>query len=326
MPSDSTQPFGVLLMAYGSPGSLDEVEGYYTHVRGGRAPSPEQLEAVRERYARIGGSTPLLAISQGQAEALAERLEADAPGRYRVYLGMRHWHPHLADTVRQMVADGISEAVGIVLAPHDSRISVGGYIEMVEQAISTLPSEPGQPALIRFRYVRTWHDEPHYLAGLAERVQAASEREFAPAEQQTLHVIFTAHSLPERVLQWQDPYPEELRRTATHVAGLLGLPAERWSFAYQSAGRTPEPWLGPEIRETITRLAKEGRRHLLICPVGFIADNLEILYDIDIECQDVAKELGVHLARIEMLNTSPHVIAALEAITLAATRDMQPAT
>lgn len=326
MSSDSA-PVGVLLMAYGSPDTLAEVEPYYTDVRGGHPPTPAQLEAVRERYERIGGSTPLLAISRAQAAGVSEWLEVAAPGRYRVYLGMRHWHPFIADTVKQMAADGITRAVAIALAPHDSRISIGGYIDAVEKALRMVEGASESDRVIAFEYVRSWHDEPHYLDGLAARVREAIEREYAPAERDDVKVIFSAHSLPERILEWQDPYPAQLQETAASVAARLNLPTDRWTFAFQSAGRTPEPWLGPDIREVITRLASEGNRHILICPVGFISDNLEILYDIDVECQDVARQQGVHVARIEMLNDSPALIAALATVALAATHDDEhPAT
>jgi ferrochelatase len=321
-------PVGVLLMAYGSPNSLDEVLPYYTDVRGGRPPTAEQLAVVYDHYARIGGPTGLLAISQAQASALQARLNADAPGAYRVYLGMRHWRPYIADTVRQMAKDGVRQAVAIALAPQDSRISVGGYIASVEKALDALAqerspqtdvSEAPAPA-IRFSFVRSWHDEPHFLRLLAERVAVTRERAFSPAEHDAVHVIFSAHSLPERITTWNDPYPTELRATVAGVAQRLGLDEAHWTFAYQSAGRTSEPWLGPSIQEVLPRLIARGVHSALVCPVGFISDNLEILYDLDIELRDQAQRQGLHLERIPMPNADPLLIEALANVTLRATR------
>ncbi len=317
-------------MAYGSPNTLDEVLPYYTDVRGGHAPSPEHLAVVYDHYARVGGSTGLLAISEAQVAALQARLDDAAPGTYRVYLGMRHWHPFIADTVRRMAADGIREAVGITLAPHDSRISVGGYIASVEKALTALAQdEPNTqqtdattepPPAIHFSYVRSWHVEPHFLQLLAERITAVREQKFSPEQRNAVHVIFSAHSLPERVLAWNDPYPAQLRETVAGVTRLLGIAEPQWTFAYQSAGRTAEPWLGPSIQETISLLAERGVKAVLVCPIGFISDNLEILYDIDIDCRELAERAGIHLERIAMPNADPLLIEALANTTQQATR------
>lgn len=314
-------PVGVLLMAYGSPNSLDEVLPYYTDVRGGHAPSAEQLAVVYDHYARIGGPTGLLAISEAQAAALQARLDVAAPGVYRVYLGMRHWRPFIADTVRQMAADGVREVVAIALAPQDSRISVGGYIASVEKALDTLAREggaetaAGETPAIRFSFVRSWHDEPHFIQLLAERVSEARERAFSPEERDAVQIIFSAHSLPERITTWNDPYPAELRATVDGVTRRLGLDEAQWTFAYQSAGRTPEPWLGPSILEIIPDLVTRGVRAALVCPVGFVADNLEILYDLDIELRDLAARQNLHLERIAMPNADPLLIEALASVT-----------
>lgn len=319
MSIEAQAPLGVLLMAYGSPNTLDEVLPYYTDVRGGHAPAPEHLAVVYDHYARVGGATGLLAISEAQVAALQSRLDDVAPGIYRVYLGMRHWHPFIKDTVRRMAADGIREAVGIALAPHDSRISVGGYIASVEAALTTLAQEQetqtdttGTPTpAIHFSYVRSWHVQPHFLQLLAQRITTAREQKFAPEQRNAVHTIFSAHSLPERVLAWNDPYPAQLRETVAGVTRLLGLDATQWTFAYQSAGRTAEPWLGPSIQETIAQLAERGVTAVLVCPIGFISDNLEILYDIDIDCRELAGSKGIHLERIAMPNTDPLLIEAL---------------
>jgi ferrochelatase len=326
MREHETAPVGVLLMAYGTPNSPDEIEPYYTDVRGGRAPTPQLLAELQERYCRVGGRTPLLEISRAEADGLQRALDADQPGRFRVYLGMKHWHPYLEEPVRQMEADGVREALALALAPHYSRMSIGGYIERIEQAQAKLAREREDTAArtagsgdaatrpTHFTYVESWHDEPLFWQALVAQVREALTAKFAADERERVFVIFSAHSLPQRIREWDDPYPRELLATAAGVAGLLELPQERWDFAFQSAGRTPEPWLGPDILTKIRELAARGERPLLICPVGFISDHLEILYDIDVECRQRAKELGIHLERIEMLNARPSLIAALQAV------------
>jgi len=319
-----TQPIGVLLMAYGTPRNLDEVEPYYTDVRGGRPPTPQQLDALRERYRSVGGRTPLLDISQAQARRVQEELDAQALGHYRVYLGMKHWHPFLDVPVRQMAADGVTQAVAVALAPHYSRLSIQGYIDRIEAAQAKLTEEqtsgspppagegPGERTI--FTFVKSWHDEPLFWQALANRIRVAVDATFASDERDRVFVLFTAHSLPERILEWDDPYPRELMATAAGVAHLVGLPEDRWGFAYQSAGRTPEPWLGPDILDKLRELTAQGEWAILVCPVGFIADHLEILYDIDIEARQLAAELGIHLERIEMLNDAPSLANAIAAV------------
>ena len=320
MTTETRAPIGVLLMAYGSPNSLDEVLPYYTDVRGGRAPSPDDLAVVYDHYAQVGGATGLLAISEAQMAALQARLDDAAPGVYRVYLGMRHWRPYIADAVQRMAADCVREAVGIALAPHDSRISVGGYIAKVEAALAALAQEQGAQAgasdtaatpPIHFTFVRSWHTDPHFLWLLAERVKAARADAFEPEERATLHVIFSAHSLPQRVLTWNDPYPTQLRETVDGIVELLGLDDSQWTLAYQSAGRTNEPWLGPTVLEVLPQLAARGAQSALICPIGFVSDNLEILYDVDIDAREQAARAGIHLERIAMPNDDPLLIEAL---------------
>jgi ferrochelatase len=314
-------------MAYGTPRNLDEVEPYYTDVRGGRAPTPQLLEALRERYRTVGGRTPLLDISRAQVRAVQAELDRQDPGRYRVYLGMKHWHPFLDVPVRQMAADGVTQAVAVALAPHYSRLSIDGYIDRIRAAQAQLAVEEikaiqaGSPDSLpivewatHFTFVKTWHDEPLFWQALAERVRAALDTKFASDERGRVFVLFTAHSLPERILTWDDPYPRELLATATGVAQVVGLDRAHWAFAYQSAGRTPEPWLGPDVLTKLRELAGVGESSILVCPVGFIADHLEILYDLDIEAQQLAREQGVHLERIEMLNDAPALARAIAAV------------
>lgn len=299
---------GVLLMAYGTPGSLDEVEAYYTHIRGGRRPSQELLEELVERYRAIGGRSPLLDITRRQAAALEMALNGTQEKAYRVYVGMKHASPFIADTVAQMAGDGLSRGVVAALAPHYSRMSIGGYINTVKKVLGTLPAPPPMT------FVESWHDHPSFLQALAEVLTEALGR-LAEAERASVHVIFTAHSLPAKILEWDDPYPRELRRTCEGVARLTAL--ERWDFAYQSAGRTADPWLGPDLKEVLHRLYAEGKRVVVICPVGFVADHLEVLYDIDVECRQLAASLGMRLERAPSLNDRPRFIRALAEIVRA---------
>ena len=302
---------GVLLMAYGTPGSLDEVEAYYTHIRGGRQPSRELLDELMERYRAIGGRSPLLDITRRQAAALEAALNGAQEKTYRVYVGMKHAAPFIADAVAQMAGDGLSHGVAAALAPHYSRMSIGGYINTVKKALGTLPSP------LPMTFVESWHDHPSFLEVLAETLAEALGR-LSEAERSSVHAIFTAHSLPARILEWDDPYPRELRRTCEEVARLAGI--QRWDFAYQSAGRTADPWLGPDLKEVLQRLHAEGKRVVVICPVGFVADHLEVLYDIDVECRQLAASLGMRLERAPSLNDRPRFIAALAEVVRAHAR------
>jgi protoporphyrin/coproporphyrin ferrochelatase len=295
-------PIGVLLMAYGTPGNLAEVEPYYTDIRGGRPPSPEALENLRERYRRVGGRTPLLELTRAVADGLQQRLDREASGRYRVSVGMRHWHPYIREIVSVMAADGIQEAIAIALAPHYSRMSIGSYRQAVEQAVGQLATP------IAFRFVESWQGQPGYRRLIAERIRRALQR-FPPEVRDEVVVLFSAHSLPRRILEWDDPYPRELDECAAGVADLAGI--RHWRFAYQSAGRTAEPWLGPDILEALETLAAEGRRNVLSVPFGFVADHLEILYDIDLEAQEKAAGLGITLRRIELPNADPAFVEVL---------------
>ena len=288
----------VLLMAYGGPGSLDEVEPYLQDVRGGRPTAPEFVQEIRQRYARIGGRSPIRELTEAQAAGVRRALAKDE--RFAVYVGMRHWHPHIRDVVEQIVADGHRRVVGIVLAPHYSAMSVGAY----EQQLLEAAGGRLEPAL-----VRRWGDHPKFLDAVAGRVAQALRRFPAPA---AVHVLFTAHSLPERILATGDPYPDELRASAAAVAKRAGLPA--WGLAYQSAGATPEPWLGPEAGAVMTDLAGQGHRAFLIVPIGFVCDHVEVLYDVDVMYRELAGRLGVRLERTTSLNDDPLLVGALAEI------------
>lgn len=288
---------GVLVMAYGSPATPDDVARYFTHIRGGRVPSAAQVEELRGRYRRIGGTSPLWAVTAAQAEALGQHLAARGLP-VRVYVGMKHSTPFIADAVAAMARDGIRSAAALALAPHYSKVSVASYFSAAR--------EEADRAGIALRAVESWHDSPRFIAALASRLRVTVGR-FGPADR--VDVIFTAHSLPQRILDWNDPYPRQLRRTCELVASSAGILS--WRFAYQSASQTGEPWLGPDLLSVLDQLAAAGRREVVVCPVGFVADHLEVLYDIDVEAKEAAAELGLRLQRVPSLNDGADFIAAL---------------
>jgi ferrochelatase len=288
---------GVLVMAYGGPNSLKEVEPYLMDVRGYRPTSPEIVQEVRERYREIGGRSPILERTQAQAEALESTLNKQGGG-FKVFPGMKHWHPFIKDALTEMCDQGIERAVGLVMAPHYSRMSIETYFKKVEEADSG----------IQLTRIDDWHLLPEYLSALARRVRSALER-FPESVRADVPVIFTAHSLPERILEWNDPYPEQLHETVEGVMKILG--PHPHDFAFQSAAISKDPWLGPDASEPIKRYAAEDRRNILICPIGFVCEHVEILYDIDIVYQNLAKKFGVHLERIDMLNDDLEMISGL---------------
>ncbi len=296
----------VLLMAYGSPDRLDQVPAYYTDIRRGNPPTPELLEELLGRYRAIGGGSPLSRIVEDQRAALEHELAAR--GRpVRVYAGMRHIEPRIGSIVEGMAADGVTRFVAIALAPQASS-NAAGYRRAVDGALAGL----GEAAPVA-SYIDSWHDQPRFIEALATTTREALDRFADPA---AVRVMFTAHSLPARVVAEGDPYPDQLAATAALVAERLGL--ADYEFAFQSAGRTGEPWLGPDILAEIRRLAEAGVRELVIRPVGFVADHLEVLYDIDIEAQGVAAEVGVHLERARSMNDDPTFIAGLADLAVGA--------
>lgn len=272
-------PTGVLVMAYGTPASPDDVEAYYTDIRRGRPPSPEQLAELRSRYEAIGGVSPMLERTRAQVTAL----QAVLGGGYRVVLGQKHAAPFIEEGRTELEAVGVERIIGLVLAPHYSAMSVGQY------------EERARPDVM----IRSWHLEDGFIELLAERVQDAGVDD-------DTEVLFTAHSLPARILDTGDPYPEQLRETAEAVATRAGVP--RWRVAWQSAGRTPEPWLGPDIGEVIPTL---DAARVVVCPVGFTSDHLEVLYDIDVLARCVAEDVGKTLVRTASLNDDPRFITVL---------------
>jgi ferrochelatase len=278
----------VVLMAYGSPERLSDVPAYYADIRGGRPISPEHLADLVERYRRLGieDSSPLNAITEQTRAALEDELGLP------IFTGMKHWTPRIADAAESAVASGAGEIVGLVLAPHYSALSIAGYREQLERAV-------GGRAEVRF--VESWHDEPGFVELLADRVRGTDA-----------HVVFTAHSLPARILQQGDPYKEQLLETARLVAEAAGL--RDWSFSFQSESPTGEPWLGPDILDHLESLQRQGVQHVLVCPVGFVSDHLEIRWDLDVEAQEKAAELGLQLERIEMPNADPGFVRTLAGI------------
>lgn len=299
-------PLGVVVMAYGTPATPAAVEGYYTHIRRGRPPAPEQLADLQARYDAIGGISPLAARTEAQRAMLARALDARAAGATQVVLGQKHAAPFIEDAVATLAASGVTRAVGLVLAPHWSQASVGEYQARLAAA--------GDAHGIRVGSVERWHLEPAYLDFLTRAVQDALE-----VLPRRTKVLFTAHSLPERVLV-DDPYPDELRSSATAVARRAGLdPWAGWSLCWQSAGATPEPWRGPDVLTVIDDLAATGRAEaVLVCPQGFVSDHLEVLYDLDIQARQRAEAVGLAFARTRVLNDHGPVFEALADLVLEA--------
>ncbi len=288
---------GVLTMAYGGPDKLEDVEPYLLDVRGGRPTSPEVVREIVERYRQIGGRSPILERTRAQAQALEAALNASGAG-FKVCAGMRHWRPYIPDVLREMTGAGIDRLVGVAMAPHYSRMSVEAYFKKIEEA--GLPLELAR--------IDEWHLLPGYVEALAERVRSALER-FPAQVRAEVPIVFTAHSLPRRILEWNDPYPTQLIETMDAVMQQLG--PHPHEFAYQSAAISAEPWLGPDAGEALGRLARSGAKNVLIAPIGFVCEHVEILYDVDIVYKRQAESLGLRLERIEMLDTAPAMIAGL---------------
>jgi ferrochelatase len=297
---------GVLVMAYGTADGPDDIERYYTDIRGGRPPSPELLQELTERFEAIGNRFPLTEITYRQAAALERELNAEEPGAFRVYVGMKHSPPFIAQAVAAMRREGVHRAVGLVLAPHYSLFSVGQYIERIERALA---SEGGGGP--EFSYVESYHTHPLFIRAVAARVARAFAA-LGPEERQEAMVVFSAHSLPVRILESGDRYPELLRETADAVATFMGL--SNYTTGWQSAGRTGEPWLGPDLTELIRDLATAGYTAVVACACGFVSDHLEILYDLDIEARGAAAEAGVAFVRTDSMNDDPMFVRALASV------------
>ncbi|HET9707103.1 MAG TPA: ferrochelatase [Gemmatimonadales bacterium] len=293
-------PIGVLVMAYGGPNSLAEVEPYLLDVRGHRPTPAHVVDEVKSRYAAIGGRSPILEKTTAQARALEAALGGN--GHFKAVVGMRHWQPRIAAGLASLADAGVEHVVGLVMAPHYSALSIEVYLKQVEASRGSLAIAP----------VREWHLLPGFLVALEDRITEALDR-FPEAQRDTVPLLFTAHSLPQRILESGDPYPAQL--AATVAAVLLRLDTQGQGrvhrFAYQSAGRTADPWLGPDAGTVIEELAALGHRTVLVVPIGFTCEHVEVLYDVDLELRRRATGLGVHLERIVMVNDHPAMIDGL---------------
>ncbi|MFN2610046.1 MAG: ferrochelatase [Actinomycetota bacterium] len=298
---------GVLLMAYGSPTSIDDTEAYFKDIRGGTKPSPEAVEVLRNKYIAIGGPSTLNEVTDLQASALQQYLDTSSPGTFEVFTGMKHWHPFIADTVKEITDKGIDEVIGLVLAPHYSSGSIGQYEKKVRDA--------RQPETFRFNMVHSWYSEPSFVGFASSNVLEALEG-WDPFDSKT-RVFFTAHSLPQRLIDQGDPYVDELNASAKLIAEQAGL--DDWEVAWQSASHTGEPWIGPDILERLKAFADDGGHRAVVAPIGFVSDHLEILYDVDIECAEASKELGIEFRRIKSPNDNSRFVSALAEVVMGAT-------
>lgn len=299
---------GLLVMAYGTPYKEEDIERYYTHIRHGRKPSPEMLEDLKNRYEAIGGISPLAKITQEQGEKLQDHLnQVQDQVEFKLYLGLKHIEPFIEDAVKQMHEDGIQEAVSIVLAPHFSTFSVKSYNGRAHEEAEKLGN-------LKITSVESWFDEPKFIQYWSEKVKATFDSMTAE-EQSSAVLIVSAHSLPEKILQLGDPYPEQLQKTADYIAESAGV--KNYAVGWQSAGNTPEPWLGPDVQDLTRELhEKNGYKAFVYTPVGFVADHLEVLYDNDYECKIITEELGVSYYRPEMPNSQPLFIDAMATVIL----------
>jgi len=304
-------PIGVLIMAYGGPNCLEEIPGYLADIRNGRVTTPAVLAEITNNYRQIGGKSPLLEFTTAQVEAVRSQLDRR---QFKVYMGMRHWSPWIEDTIREMLDDGITQAVSLALTPHFSKMSIVKYQGKIAAG---LEMNRGQ---IEFANIDSYHNVPGLIGPLADRVLEGLNQ-WPAAERDDVHVLFSAHSLPVRILKMGDPYDSQLRETASLIADKAGLHKGQWSWSYQSAGRSPEPWLGPQIQEYIPELAAKGIQNIVSIPVGFVCDHVEILFDIDIQAQAVARECGVRLVRPPALNTDPTFIKQLADLIMAKAKE-----
>jgi len=306
----------VLLMAYGTPRTPAEIEPYYTDIRRGRPPTPEALADLTERYAAIGGVSPLAQLTEAQRDALQAALDQRAPGRFHVALGLKHADPKVEDAAEELAAAGYPTVVGLVLAPHYSSYSIGQYLDRTAQGVARLEQEGDSSTTVVG--IDSWAVEPAFVEFLADDLRARLDAMRA-ATGGRIRVLFTAHSLPQRIIDGGDPYPDELRSTAEAVADRLGLvEGVDWQIAWQSAGRTPEPWIGPDILEVIDGLGRTATENaddavagVIVSACGFVADHLEVLFDLDIEAAQRAGQHGLAFDRTACVNDHPAIMAAL---------------
>lgn len=304
----SKKKIGLLVMAYGTPYKEEDIERYYTHIRHGRKPDEESLQDLKDRYQAIGGISPLAKITQDQAKKLEEYLnEIQDEIEFKSYLGLKHIEPFVEDAVQAMHEDGIKEAVSIVLAPHFSTFSIQSYNKRANETAEKL----GGPTI---KSIESWYNEPKFIDYWVKEVQKTYDK-MSEEERQSAVLIVSAHSLPERIIQAGDPYLNQLQETADLIAEKAGI--TDYVVGWQSAGNTPEPWLGPDVQDLTRDLYHEkGYRTFVYIPVGFVADHLEVLYDNDFECKVVTEELGAHYYRPEMPNAKPEFIDCLATVVL----------
>ncbi len=292
----------ILLMAMGGPDSLDNVEPFLRDVRGGRPTPRELVEEIRERYRATGGKSPAVGITKRVAEKLERRLNKAVGPRYKVYVGLRHWHPFIREAYAELLKQAPEQVIGVSMAPQRSMLSTGAYQKKVDDARAEFKST------CPVSYVGSWNRHPVLIGAIADSIRQALAR-FPADVREAVPVLFTAHSLPERIVAMNDPYPEEVAGTVEAVAVRLGRQPTR--FAYQSQGRSSEPWLGPTVESVLDELFREGHRQVLVAPIGFICDHVETLFDIDIELRQRAVRHGMQLERMAMLNDSPAMIDLL---------------
>jgi protoporphyrin/coproporphyrin ferrochelatase len=299
---------GLLVMAYGTPYQLDDLERYYTHIRHGRKPTEEMLEDLRNRYESIGGLSPLAKVTSEQAKKLEEHLnQIQDEIEFKMYLGLKHIEPFIEDAVKQMHNDGIEEAVSIVLAPHFSTFSIKSYNGRAAEEAEKLGG-------LKITSIESWYDEPKFISHWVKKVKEIYQQ-MPQEEKENAMLIVSAHSLPEKILQFGDPYPSQLKETADLIAGQAGI--DKYEIGWQSAGNTPEPWLGPDVQDLTRELAKEHQyKAFVYVPAGFVCEHLEVLYDNDYECKVVTDEVGASYYRPKMPNADPEFIDALATVVL----------
>ncbi|WP_163971319.1 ferrochelatase [Oceanobacillus halotolerans] len=304
---------GLLVMAYGTPYKEEDIEPYYTHIRHGRKPSEEALQDLKDRYKAIGGISPLAKITEQQAKALEESLNASQDEyEFHMYIGLKHIHPFIEDAVGKMAKDGIEEAVSIVLAPHYSTFSVKSY--------NNRANEEAAKHGITIQSVESWYNEPGFIKYWADELEKVYEK-MSAEEREKAVLIVSAHSLPEKILQDGDPYPKQLEETAKLIAEKAGI--ENYELGWQSEGNTPDPWLGPDVQDLTRDLFEQkGYQSFVYAPVGFIADHLEVLYDNDYECKVVCDDIGANYYRPEMPNVHPQFIDTLKDVVLNKVREV----
>ncbi|WP_085506906.1 ferrochelatase [Thalassobacillus devorans] len=298
---------GLLVMAYGTPYKEEDLERYYTHIRRGRKPSEEMLQDLRERYDAIGGISPLARITENQGKAIEAKLnELQDDVEFKLYLGLKHIEPFVEDAVAQMAEDGIKEAVSLVLAPHYSTFSVKSYNGRAQEEAANHG--------LTIKSVESWYDEPGFIDFWKEQIDSVYNQ-MDDTEKEKACLIVSAHSLPEKILQGGDPYPDQLKKTADLIAEASGI--TQYEIGWQSEGNTPDPWLGPDVQDLTRDLYNEkGYRSFVYAPVGFVSDHLEVLYDNDYECKVVCDEVGANYYRPEMPNTHPKFIDTLAKVVL----------